>query len=262
MLRVLRSEWVKLRRKGLLAGAYLGLAGAATLVTTLVFNRAGRRGPRGGESVITLARLAQADGLVFAVRRAAPLLGVVTLSVAAAQVALEYSQGTLRSVLVREPRRLRLLAGKYVAVLTFTVGAVLVAAIASGATAFGMAHTRSISTSAWTSSTGLHDNAQALGDALLAIVGYTTLGVALGTVMRSPVAAVVIGLAYLLAFDNILAAIVTDAARWLPGQLLDALARGGNDTASFASAAWTLAAYLTVAGAVAALLFARRDVTV
>lgn len=260
-MRAFTSEWVKLRRKNLFAGTYLGLAGAATLLTVLLFNRAGRPRPRGGESVLTLVRLAQPDGLAFALRRAAPLLGVVTLAVAAAQVGFEYSQGTLRGLLVREPRRVRLLGGKYLALLTFTLGAVFLASLASGATAVAMAHTRGISTAAWTSSTGRRDNAQALGDVLVAIVGYTTLGVVLGTIIRSPVASVVIGLAYLLPFENILAAILTDAARWLPGQLLDALARGGNETATFARAGWTLAVYLTAAGGVAAALFARRDVT-
>lgn len=260
IVRAFRSEWVKLRRRSLFVGAYLGLAGVAALLTVLVFNRAGRVNRR-GETVVTLARLARTDGLSFAFGRAGPLLGVVALAIAAAQVALEYSQGTLRTILVRQPRRIVVLAGKYLGLLTFTLGAAILASLVGGAAAFGMAHARGISTAAWTSSTGLHDNAQALGDAVLAIVAYTTLGVALGTVIRSPVAAVVIGLAYLLPLENILAAIVTDAARWLPGQLLDALARGGNDTASFASAAWTLAVYLVVASALAVVLFLRRDVT-
>jgi ABC-type transport system involved in multi-copper enzyme maturation permease subunit len=258
--RAFGSEWVKLRRPNLFAGTYGALAGVGALLTVLVFNRAGKIG-RAGREVISLARLERSDGLSFGLSRALPLLGVVALSIAAAQVAIEYSQGTLRGLLVREPRRLVLLAGKYVALLTFTLGAVVVACVAAGLAAFGMAHARGISTTAWTSSAGWHDNLRAFGDALAAMVGYTTLGVVLGTIIRSPVAAVVIGLAYLLPLEGILAAIVPDFSRWLPGQLLDSLARGGNSTATAATAAWTLALYLAAACTLAAVLFVRRDVT-
>lgn len=261
ILRAFTSEWVKLRRRSLLASAYLALAAVAGLLTVLLFNRAGRPRRQGGESVINLARLARSDGLSFGFSRAVPLLGVIMLSIAAAQVAMEYSQGTLRTVLVRQPRRAVLLTGKYLAILTFTLGALLLAAAASGAAAVAMAHARGVSTAAWTSSAGRHDNLTAVGDALLAIVGYTTLGVVLGSVLRSPVVSVVVGIAYLLPFENILAGIVPTIARWLPGQLLDSVAHGGDSTAGFGTGLWTLAVYLAAASLVAAALFQRRDVT-
>lgn len=261
ILRAFSSEWVKLRRRSLFVSAYLALAAVAGLLTVLMFNRAGRPRPRGGESFITLARLAQRDGLTFGFSRAVPLLGVIMLSIAAAQVAMEYSQGTLRTILVRQPRRAVLLTGKYLAIVSFILGALLLAAVTSGAVAVAMAHARGVSTAAWSSSAGRHDNLTAFGDAVLAILGYTTLGVVLGSVLRSSVVSVVVGIAYLLPFENILAGIVPTMARWLPGQLLDSVAHGGDSTAGFGTGLWTLAVYLAAASLVAAALFERRDVT-
>jgi hypothetical protein len=53
----------------------------------------------------------------------------------------------------------------------------------------------------------------------------------------------------------------SQGARWLPGQLLGALATGGTADVTYARAAALLAVYLAIALAAAATLLARRDVT-
>ena len=70
-----------------------------------------------------------------------------------------------------------------------------------------------------------------------------------------------LGNAALLPVENILAAVLDTTGRWLPGQLLDAIARGGNTTASFAAALTTTAPYIAAVGIVAFTVFARRDIT-
>lgn len=260
ILAAFASEWTKLRRRSLLLFTYLALAGLAALFTVLTFARAGHV-RRNGENFISLARLAQPDGLAQGLQRAVLLLGVVALSVVAAQMASEYSLGTLRNLLVRQPRRSLLLGGKLLALITFTVGALVAAALAATVAAVVMAHVRGVSTAAWTSSAGWHQSAQALGNGALAIVAYACFGLALGVIIRSPVASVVVGIVYLLPVENILAAVVSNIQRWLPGQLLETIARGGNSTASFSSALVTIAAYVVGASIVAFAVFARRDVT-
>ena len=259
ILAAFASEWVKLRRRTLFAGTYGALAALAALFTALVFARASNGSH--GERFVSLAELAQPNGLVHGLNRASILLGVVAFGVAAAQIAGEYGLGTLRQLLVRQPRRPVLLVGKYLAVLTFLGGAVLAASVSGGVCAVIMAHVRGISTSAWFSGTGLADMGRAIGDIALAVAGYATLGYVVGVIVRSSVVAVIVGFVYLLPFENIFAAVVNHSDRWLPGQLLTSVAQGGNSSARYSDALITVAVYLVIAAAAAVVVFGRTDVT-
>ena len=259
ILAAVRSEWTKLRRPTLLWGTYGALAVIAALLTVLIFAQAGHNFGRGLN--LMTAVLASPAGLLYAFGESAGLLGVVALCVAAAQLANEYSSGTLRNLLVRQPRRTVVLAGKYLGILIFLAGAVLVACVFGIVAAFVMAHVRGIPTAAWTSSVGLHDLGQGLGDVALSMLGYGTIGFVLGIIMRSPVSSIVVGLAFLLPFETILSVVVNGSARWLPGSLLDAVARGGTTNASFFAALVTAGAYLVGWAGLGVYLFVHRDVT-
>ena len=254
------SEWIKLRRPRLLGATYLAIAALTVLVTVVTFARAGQRNADRGDFV-SLAELASTDGLVHGLTRASALLGVIAFAVAAAQLAGEYTNGTLRNLLVRQPRRPVLLGGKYLAVVTFMIGAIVIATAAGVASAFVMASVRNISTTEWTSPTGLGHLASGFGDVALAVVGYTTLGMFVAIVVRSPGPAIGIGLVFLLPFEAIFNAVVTGSDRWLPGQLLDAVAQQGTSTVSYGHSLAASAVYLAVAALVGLLLFQKRDVT-
>lgn len=222
----------------------------------------GLRGRHTGGDLPSLEELAQPNGLIHGLGRAIVLLGIVAFGLAASQIASEYSLGTLRQLLVRQPRRGVLLLGKYLAVLSFVIGAVVLASVISGGVSVLMAHARGVSTAAWFSGTGLHDLGQALGDIVVAVIGFATFGMAVGILLRSSVAAVIVGFAYLLPVEGIIAAVVNGTDRWLPGELLSAIAQGGTPSISYGAAITTSLLYLTVAIAVAFALFMRRDVTV
>ena len=153
------------------------------------------------------------------------------------------------------------LLGKYLAVLVFLAGALLLATAASAAAALVMAHVRGISGSAWTSSAGLSANFKALGDMVLAVVGFATLGTFVGVLLRSSVAAIIVGFAYLLPVENIISALVHGIAAWLPGELLLSVAQGGTHDVSFATGIVGSLLYLTAALGAAVALFVHRDVT-
>ena len=157
------------------------------------------------------------------------LLGIVAFGIAAAQTASEYSLGTLRQVLVRQPRRIALLAGKMLAVVTFILLAFVFAAVVAFVVAIVMAHARHTSTSAWFTGTGLGDLFRALGDIALAVVGYSILGLAIGQLLRSAVFSVIAGLAWMIAIENIIARIVPGTTKWLPGAALETVASGGTE---------------------------------
>jgi ABC-2 type transport system permease protein len=252
------SEWVKLKRRNLLVGTYVGLAAAASLFAVLLFAQAPATG---GGDLPSLAQLAQPGGLIHGVNRAAVLLGIVAFGIAATQIASEYSLGTLRQLLVRQPRRSILLAGKFLAVLTFMLGAVLFASLVATAAAFVMAHARHVPTAAWTSSLGITDLIRALGDLLLATAGFTIFGLVVGLLFRSSVTAIIIGFAYLLPIEAVITRIAPHTAAWLPGQLLQAIAAGGLLGTGFAHSLVLSTVYLVIAGVVATVVFVRKDVT-
>ena len=250
------SEWTKLRRPTLFWSTFIGLAVAASLFVVLVFSQASAHG-----GIVTLHQLAQPNGLVIGVARAAMLLGVVAFGIAASQIASEYSLGTLRQLLVRQPRRAVLLTGKILGVITFLLLALCFAAVIALIAAVVAAHSRGVPTSAWFTGTGLGDLFRELGDLALAVIGYSVLGMALGQFVRSAVFAVIIGFAWLLAIENIVTRIVPSIQEWLPGQSVLAVASGGAEGVSYGHGLILGAVYLVLAISAATLMFVRSDVT-
>jgi ABC-2 type transport system permease protein len=250
------SEWTKLRRPTLLLSTFLGLAFAASLFVVLMFSQATANG-----GLVTLHQLAQPNGLVIGVARASMLLGVVAFGIAASQVASEYSLGTLRQLLVRQPRRAVLLAGKMLGTITFLVLALCFAAVVALIVAVAAAQSRHVPTGAWFTGTGLGDLFRELGDLILATIGYSILGMALGQFVRSAVAAVIIGFAWLVAVENIITRIVPSTEQWLPGASITAVASGGAEGVDYAHGMILGAVYIAVAIAAAMTVFLRNDVT-
>jgi ABC-2 type transport system permease protein len=253
-----RSEWVKLKRRNLLVGTYVGLAMAASLFAILLFAQAPATG---GGDLPGLTQLAQPGGLIHGVNRAAVLLGIVAFGIAAAQIASEYSLGTLRQLLVRQPRRPIFLTGKFLAVLSFMLGAVVFASLWATVAAFVMAHARHVPTAAWTSGAGVTDLTRALGDLLLATLGFTTFGMVIGLLFRSSVTAIIVGFAYLIPVEAVVIRIAPHSAAWLPGQLLQTIAAGGLYPVGFAHSMIVSTVYLVIAVSVATVVFVRKDVT-
>ena len=263
MKRSMASEWLKLRRKGMLA-ALAATIGVTVLGTVIAIATAGQIGDRrgaGSGAGITLTTLRTAGGLGQAIGSASTLLGVVALSVFATSFAGEYSNGTLRNLLISEPRRVRLLAGKLIALWVAAAAVVALADAACVAAGAITASQKGVDTSLWWTSSGLGHTSAAAANLALASLGWGLLGAVLGVVFRSPAAAVGIGVAYALPLESILGAIAHGAGRWLPGKLLAALASGGNSTASYGAAAVTLALYAMLAAVGTMILFTRRDVT-
>jgi hypothetical protein len=146
-------------------------------------------------------------------------------------------------------------------VLTFLIGAVVAATIVAICAAFVMAHLRGISTGAWTSGAGMADLGTLLGDLTISACGFAIIGMIAGVLLRSSVIAIAAGLAVLLPLETILTDAIPGMARWLPAQLLEAIAQGGSGTAHFGAALTTVSAYLLGAVMIAVLVFVRQDVT-
>jgi ABC-2 type transport system permease protein len=266
MRRAIASEWVKLRRKGMLAalGGVIAVAVLGTVITVLTVGSASSKasggGPFGGKSAISLTQITSNHGLADALGNAGTLLGVIVMGVVAASVAGEFSTGTLRNLLVREPRRMRLLSGKLLGLASAIAVAVVVAsaiAILAGVLA---ASSKGLSVHAWGSGAGIGAVVGAVVELVVATLGWGVLGAVLAVAFRSPVLAVVVGVVYALPLESLLGAISSGVSRWLPGKLLAAIAVGGNSTVTLTAASLTFVIYAALALGGTLLLFSHRDV--
>lgn len=260
--RVFKSEWRKLRRPTLFLGTMLASAGLTGLVTSLLFLLIDS--PQGNSdrgNMISREILQLPSGLTIGFSNAAGLLGIVALCVFAAQTAQEYTYGTLRNLLVRQPRRMQLLIGKYVSMASFAIVMVILAAVVSMSLAFGLSGKAKVETDAWVTSDALNEVAKTFGNVLLSVIAFGTVGMILGLLLRSPISAISLGVIWLLIVENILIAVKGSLGKWMPGNLMSTIAVGGTDDVSYMHSVTMVAIYLVVGTTIVAILFKRRDVS-
>lgn len=262
MNRVFRAEWRKLRRPTLFYGTLLAVMAVTALVTSLLFLLIDSENGNAREGqVINRLALSSFKGITIGFSGSAGLLGLVALCVFASQTAQEYTFGTLRNLLVRQPKRLTLLAGKFVSMALFSLISVILSAVVSISLAFGLAGRAKVSSDAWTTSDARTALIHTFINVFLSVIAYGTIGMILGLLLRSPISSISIGVAWLLVIETIVSAVVKNSAKWMPGQLINSIASGGDFNASYSHAMITLSGYLVVGAAIVAVLFRRRDVS-
>lgn len=228
MIAVLRAELRKLRRPTLALPTLLAASGLTALTTALLYLLIDSPDGNGREGMkVTAERLSAPDGLVFGFQSAATLLGIIALCVFAAQTAQEYTYGTLRNILVRQPSRMKVLAGKYFAMTLFALLIVAVSAAVSFALSYALAGGAKVSTSLWSSADGRQATLNVLVNVMIATIGFGTFGMILGLLLRSPISSIAIGVIWILIVENLLTAVVSGIAKYLPGQILTAVSTGG-----------------------------------
>ncbi len=259
---VFRAEWRKLRRPTVFLGTMLVSAGLTGLVTSLLFLLIDS--PQGNSdrgNMISREILQLPSGLTIGFSNAAGLLGIFALCVFAAQTAQEYTYGTLRNLLVRQPRRLQLLLGKYLSMASFAIVMVILAAVVSMSLAFGLSGKAKVATDAWITSDALQELAKTFGNVLLSVIAFGTIGMILGLLLRSPISAISLGVIWLLIVENILVAVKSSLGTWMPGILISTIAVGGTDDISYTHSITMVTIYLVVSTAIVVTLFKRRDVS-
>jgi ABC-2 type transport system permease protein len=264
MIGALRSELVRLRRKGMLT-AWLGLTGLfAVLVGTVLFQvvadstGAPAEGP--GVSFPSLAELTSPDGLTAGAASGASFFGVVTLSFWAIAAATDYSSGLIRLLASAQPSRWRLLAGKVGALAAWTAVATTVALLATTAVAPAAARSAGIDTSAWRDGAA-GTLASAWLDLYAALLVWGVVGLVLAVLARSSAVAIASGVAYVLVVESVVRSAAERVGDWLPGATLTALAGHGTDAVPYGTALALGAAYAAAGLAAAALVLSRRDIT-
>jgi ABC-2 type transport system permease protein len=262
MIRAFRAELVKLlRRRVLLITAVVGVVfsvgGAAIVLTSAEPERS--RDPDG--RAVTIQDLADAGGGTEVFTNTISFAGTFLFVVFVGTVAAEFSRGTIRTMLLRQPSRLRLLAGKTFAILAFAAAVLAGVEVLTWTAALVLAPGQDVPTSEWASVAGLGHALADYGAALYWVAGYALLGTMVGVLVRSVPVALAVGIAWAGPFEHLLQEAWDPASRVFPGLLLEAFAAGGTADVSAGRAFATLAVYLALAATVAGLVFSRRDIT-
>ena len=262
VIRIFFAEWRKLRRPTLLLGTLGAVSFFSVLVSSVLFlmidspEGNGDRGMR-----ITREMLSLPSGATQSFSSIGGLLGIIALCVFAAQTAQEYSLGTLRNLLVRQPGRIRILVGKLASMKTFAMVMTLVSAVISIGVSYALAGGKNVSTELRFNGDGRLEIAKSLLNVFLSILWFGIIGMVLGIVLRSPISSISIGVLWLLIIENIVGALKSSTLNWLPGNQLSTIATGGSPNVSYSHALSLSAIYVSVALVIATVLFTKRDVS-
>ena len=241
---LLRSELIKLTTTrtayGLLVGA-VAVVALATFSTITSIEPPRLRGPVHTQPFFLLASIN---------------LALFTLVLGIRSFTDEFRNGTVISTVLASPGRWRVLAAKAIG----SAGVAAVVAAAAEAVMVGLAVLLSsarggslvVTASDWVAMAGL----------LAATAAWAVIGVGVGAVVRHQVAAVVGGLIWILVVENLGAALLGDAGRFLPGHAAHALADVTELDALLPTptAAALLAGYVAIVLASATAAVVHRDV--
>jgi ABC-type transport system involved in multi-copper enzyme maturation permease subunit len=261
MFNVVKAEMRKLRRPTL----FFGTMGAALFFTGLItsFIYLMIDSPRGnGDRGRTIGRevLQLASGSVNGFASVGGFLGIIALCVFAAQTAQEYTYGTLRNLLVRQPGRMKILIGKLISMVIFALIMISIAAIVSVAISYILAPGAKVNTDLWLTSAGYQAIFTTFVNVTVSVTAFGIVGMVLGLLLRSPISAISLGVLWLLIVENLLIAVKSSLQSWLPGAQLDAIASGGTLDLTYKHALTVGGIYVAVGATIASILFVRRDV--
>ena len=261
MFNVVKAELRKLRRPTLFfgtMGAAIFFTGLITSFIYLMIDSPQGNGDRGRS--ISREVLALASGCVNGFASVGGFLGIIALCVFAAQTAQEYTYGTLRNLLIRQPGRMKILIGKLISMVLFGLVMISIAAVISIAISYILAPGAKVSTDLWFTSAGVEAIFTTFVNVTISVVAFGIVGMVLGLLLRSPISAISFGVLWILIIEVLLMAVKNSLQSWLPGAQLSAIASGGSPDLTYTHALTVGGIYVAVGAIVASVLFVRRDV--
>jgi len=203
MISMFKAELLKLRRRRVAVAVIAAALAFAAVATIAVFLSATQAGAPGSRRGATVESLGEAGGATEAFSIGVSFVGILVLVLFIANIAGEFSQGTFRTLLMRQPRRIGLLAGKMLALLTFAAVVLALAEILTVAASAAMAPTQDIPTGSWFGIDGLGAAAGDYATALVGVAAWATLGMALAIFVRSIPVALGIGVVWSGPFEHL-----------------------------------------------------------
>jgi len=261
LIRSLHAEAIKLSRPRILAvtTALIGLTGIGATALMVVLAKPAV-GPQELGGALSTQDLSAAGGGTAVAVQTLSYASVFLLAAFIAAVAGEFTRGTFRTLLLQQPRRGPLLAGRLTALVGFAGAATLVGAVLSWGTARLLAPSQGIDVSAWTTWAAGRAAAEGLGRALLTLSVIALFGAAVGVLTRSVPVGVGAGLVWAGPLENIIGGSWTPAQRYFPMLLTRAVLNPGSTAVSSGRALITLGVYVAIALTVIVVAI-RRDVT-
>lgn len=261
MTTIIRAELKRLIRRRTLVVAAIGSLAFAALATLTVFPSAERNVVRSRQGGTPLSELAGAGGGTEAFAVGASFAGFLVFVTFIALIATEFSGGTFRALLLREPRRLRVIVGKLAGILLVAAGVVALFELCTFGLSLLVAPSQDIDTSGWFSLAGLGEAATDYLTVFAGVTGWAIFGTTLAVIFRSAPLALGVGFAWAGPFENIVVDSWDTGFKVFPGQVLGSMIRGGTIELGMGRAIATAAVYTAIAAAVSLLLVSRRDVT-
>lgn len=245
--RLVRAELLKLRSIRMTWGLLIGGLVFSTLGVVGTLLTAGQQG------VPEIDTPERVRDLLVVAGNVSPLVLVLGILVSTG----EYRHHTIASVLLAEPVRMRVVLAKVLA------GALAGAAFTAVALAAGLAVAVP-----WLSAQGISVTTGGLAGVALGSLAawalWCAIGVGVGALIRNQVAAIVGALVFEIGVDGILAALLPDVGKFLPGSAAAALAGSGGGSQVVLPTvlgALVLLGYLAVATGLGGLAVVRRDVS-
>ncbi len=264
--RSFRAELIKLWRPS--TAVAMGILALLSVLSTVLVIGLADAGGSGAATAggpvgfdVTTGQVSTAAGTALGFTGGNSFTGLLIFLVFAITITLEYSQGTLRTLFLREPRRLGWLAGRMALMLALVAVALIAALVLSVAVGLAVAALRGIDTSAWWSTDGFGHLASGYLNALVAAAFFGVAGTVLGLVLRSTALTLAVGVAWTFPIEHIIQESWGGSNRVLPGLVFDAIGQGGVAEAGYGTALLVGAGYAVGAAVLGAVTLSRRDVT-
>jgi hypothetical protein len=269
MTTAIRAE---LTKQGHRSASWL-LLGIGTLLTVTFGYLVPYVGLSDGSAARGLDAMLPANFVGAAVGGLPVFVGALALIFGVLVAGSEYGYETWKAVLVQDPSRVRVYTAKLATIAAGTLTGVLVLFTVTALCSVGVASLEDQAI-VWPSAV---DIATGLGGAWLMATMWAALGVALAIVLRSVALPIGLGLVWMLAVQNLLAAIaaplvpaIADLQKYLPGPNAGALAAslgaspqapGVDAIVGAGHATIAVAAYLVAFCGIGGWLLHRRDIT-
>jgi ABC-type transport system involved in multi-copper enzyme maturation permease subunit len=261
MTNVISAELYRLIRRRTIV-----IAGAVVTVFSLIaafaiFAAADSVGPRSTQGGTTLAQLVAAGGGTEAFAVGASFASLLAFVSAIALIGSEFANGTFRSLAIREPRRIRLIVGKFVGLSIVLAGMLLAAEVLTFVTSLLAAGWQDVPTDAWFSSGAIGEAIGDFASTFAGLAGWMVFGTFLAVLFRSVPIALAVGVAWAGPFENITVDSWSTGLRVFPGQVLRSVIAGGTTELGLSQAVLRATIYVAVAAAITLAVIARRDIT-
>lgn len=261
MIQSFRAEWLLLNRRRLwLALTAVTVVFTGTATALVVSTAEPSVGPDGDG--LPLQAVAGPGGATAAVVFSVAFASILVLAAFASSTSNEFTRGTLRAALTRQPRRLALIVGKIGARVSVAALLMLAALAVGWVTAVLVAPGQGVGTTGWWGAEALADAAGDYVRLLCFVVGYALIGTTLAVLIRSTPITLGVGLLWFGPIENVVGDGRSWAERSFPGLLLRSVLQPDRaDAVPTGTTALTLLGYAAACVAVIAVVLSRRDAT-